>query len=304
MRGDTDNEDEFRVVFEMNSEQVFYFKSPNVHKTECTKVEKFFVIGDFDQCTKHLAVKYTFFNGTEKLGFYSKNGILRKFSPTRACEKKAETFFNIDEKNQLIRVGNKIDIKPDGLKVSEALLKLDNQLNTNDNSELWYYEKVNLNYSLVRNGIYSFILDIFLFFGSIMSVGMGIKVLNTTSKKRLRIIFSGFFKDVIATYDSKIEQIELGLLPLQQKIDKTHDSLLPLKEKIDTTYDSLLPLKEKIDTTYDMVSIPSAPPVPYESFYPTLNTNYHVEDEQEITKKRQKLKGITGKVLWKWKNLY
>ncbi len=88
MRGDTDNEDEFRVVFEMNSEQVFYFKSPNVHKTECTKVEKFFVIGDFDQCTKHLAVKYTFFNGTEKLGFYSKNGILRKFGPTRACEKK------------------------------------------------------------------------------------------------------------------------------------------------------------------------------------------------------------------------
>ncbi len=83
---------------------------------------------------------------------------------------------------------------------------------------------------------------------------MGIKVLNVTSKKRLRIIFSGFFKDVIATYDSKIEQIELGLLPLQQKIDKTHDSLLPLKEKIDTTYDSLLPHKEKIDTTYDMVT--------------------------------------------------
>ena len=209
-------------------------------------------------------VKYKLFNGTENFGYYSKEGLIRETSPVVSCDKEVETFFNIDGKNQLIRNGQIIDVKLNGVEVSEILLNLDDQMNNDSDSTAWFYEKVSLNYPLVRNGLYSLVLDIIFVVTSILSLVMGIKMLLRSSKTRLIHVFSVLFKEMIVSYNNKLERLEQNILPLNEKIDLNYEQLEGQLKKI-------------------IYAPPPSAPFEYESFYPELSVSYN-----ENTKKIQK----------------
>ena len=119
---------------------------------------------------------------------------------------------------------------------------------------------------------------------------MGIKMMLRTSKTRLSVLFSGSFKEMIESYNEKVEGLEQNILPLKEKIDSTYEHLEgQLKNMIYAP-----PGSASVSAT--SVSAPSCPP--YDSFYPNLPVTYTEVNENAERQKKIKKEGppYTGQI--------
>ena len=208
--------DEYRVVYTLESKNIFYISSSDVFNTNCATVTQFSIIEDFKNCTKHLRVKYKQDN-KDYYGFYTKEGIIREDSPTFDGElcNQDEVFLNFDNKYNLVRRGMKI-ILLEKEEIKESFqLNIDGYLGGKAQFNLSFLESVNYNYQKINNGILELSRDFLMFTIGFINLILSIKFFIKTDKDRLfRLVNSlteKFYEKKNNLLEARLKEIEINL---------------------------------------------------------------------------------------------